>query len=415
MTRRFEKVRGVIEQEISKVILYRLQDPRINLVTVTRVEPSPDLRMAKVYVAIQGDEPSQKKTLNALKHAKGYIQSEMASHLKLKNTPSLTFYLDEARKKSGHVLKLIEEAINEEKNIAENRGSEIMKKLRFGIPKGSLQEATIDMMKNAGYRIYVSSRSYYPTVDDDELSVRLIRPQDMSRYVEKGIIDAGLTGQDWVEEAGSDVRCVEKLVYAKQKLTTVRWVLAVPEDSPVKSVEGLQGKRISTELVNVTKRYLEERNIHAEVEFSHGATEAKAPDLVDAIVELTETGSSLRANNLRIIDTVTESATVFISNHKSWEDPWKKQKIENLAILFQGAIIARNKVGLKMNISNEGLNALLEKLPALRTPTVSTLSGNAGYAVETILDESVVRNIIPELKRVGAEGIIEYPLNKVIL
>lgn len=415
MTRRFEKVRGVIEQEISKVILYRLQDPRINLVTVTRVEPSPDLRMAKVYVAIQGDEPSQKKTLNALKHAKGYIQSEMASHLKLKNTPSLTFYLDEARKKSGHVLKLIEEAINEEKNIAENRGSEIMKKLRFGIPKGSLQEATIDMMKNAGYRIYVSSRSYYPTVDDDELSVRLIRPQDMSRYVEKGIIDAGLTGQDWVEEAGSDVRCVEKLVYAKQKLTTVRWVLAVPEDSPVKSVEGLQGKRISTELVNVTKRYLEDRNIHAEVEFSHGATEAKAPDLVDAIVELTETGSSLRANNLRIIDTVTESATVFISNHKSWEDPWKKQKIENLAILFQGAIIARNKVGLKMNISNEGLNALLEKLPALRTPTVSTLSGNAGYAVETILDESVVRNIIPELKRVGAEGIIEYPLNKVIL
>lgn len=415
MTRRFEKVRGVIEQEISKVILYRLQDPRINLVTVTRVEPSPDLRMAKVYVAIQGDEPSQKKTLNALKHAKGYIQSEMASHLKLKNTPSLTFYLDEARKKSGHVLKLIEEAINEEKNIAENRGSEIMKKLRFGIPKGSLQEATIDMMKNAGYRIYVSSRSYYPTVDDDELSVRLIRPQDMSRYVEKGIIDAGLTGQDWVEEAGSDVRCVEKLLYAKQKLTTVRWVLAVPEDSPVKSVEDLQGKRISTELVNVTKRYLEERNIHAEVEFSHGATEAKAPDLVDAIVELTETGSSLRANNLRIIDTVTESATVFISNHKSWEDPWKKQKIENLAILFQGAIIARNKVGLKMNISNEGLNALLEKLPALRTPTVSPLSGNAGYAVETILDESVVRNIIPELKRVGAEGIIEYPLNKVIL
>ncbi|MEK6766687.1 MAG: ATP phosphoribosyltransferase [Planctomycetota bacterium] len=415
MTRRLEKVRGVIEQEISKVILYKLQDPRINLVTVTRVEPSPDLRVAKVYVAIQGDAPSQKKTLNALKHAKGYIQSEMASHLKLRNTPSLTFYLDEARKKSGHVLDLIEKAINEEKNIAENRGSEIMEKLRFGIPKGSLQEATIGMMKNAGYRVYVSSRSYYPTVDDDELSLRLIRPQDMSRYVEKGIIDAGLTGQDWVEEAGSDVRCVEKLVYAKQKLTTVRWVFAVPEDSPVKSVEDLQGKRISTELVNVTKRYLEERNIHAEVEFSHGATEAKAPDLVDAIVELTETGSSLRANNLRIIDTVTESATVFISNHKSWEDPWKKQKMENLAILFQGAIIARDKVGLKMNISNEGLNALLEKLPALRTPTVSPLSGNAGYAVETILDESVVRNIIPELKRVGAEGIIEYPLNKVIL
>ncbi|MDP6432757.1 MAG: ATP phosphoribosyltransferase [Candidatus Scalindua sp.] len=290
-----------------------------------------------------------------------------------------------------------------------------MKKLRFGIPKGSLQEATIGMMKNAGYRVYVSSRSYYPSVDDEELSVRLIRPQDMSRYVEKGIIDAGLTGQDWVEEAGSDVRCVEKLVYAKQKLTKVRWVFAVPENSPIKSVEDLQGKRISTELVNVTKRYLEEKNIHAEVEFSHGATEAKAPDLVDAIVELTETGSSLRANNLRIIDTVTESATVFISNHKSWEDPWNRKKIENLAILFQGAIIARDKVGLKMNISNEGLNTLLEKLPALRAPTISQLSGNAGYAIETILDESVVRNIIPELKRVGAEGIIEYPLNKVIL
>ena len=290
-----------------------------------------------------------------------------------------------------------------------------MKKLSFGLPKGSLQESTIGMMKNAGYRVHVSSRSYYPSIDDDEMSVRLIRPQDMARYVEKGIIDSGLTGQDWVEEAGADVRCVEKLVYAKQQLTKVRWVLAAPEDSPIKSVEDLQGKRISTELVNVTKRYLEEKGIRAEVEFSHGATEAKAPDLVDAIVELTETGSSLRANKLRIIETVTESATVFITNHKSWEDSWKRQKIENLAILFHGAIIARDKVGLKMNISNEGLDTLLEKLPALRAPTISQLSGDAGYAIETILDESVVRNIIPELKRVGAEGIIEYPLNKVIL
>jgi ATP phosphoribosyltransferase len=290
-----------------------------------------------------------------------------------------------------------------------------MAKLRFGIPKGSLQEATIDMMKKAGYTVYVSSRSYYPTADDDELSVRLIRPQDMSRYIEKEIIDAGLTGQDWVEEAGSDVRCIEKLIYAKQKLTKVRWVFAVPESSPIKSVEDLQGKRIATELVNVTKKYLKERGIQAEVEFSHGATEAKAPDLVDAIVELTETGSSLRANKLRIIDTVIESSTVFIANHKSWEDPWKRQKIENLAILFQGAVIARDKVGLKMNISNEGLNILLEKLPALRKPTISPLTEDAGYAVETILDESVVRNIIPELKRAGAEGIIEYPLNKVVL
>jgi ATP phosphoribosyltransferase len=290
-----------------------------------------------------------------------------------------------------------------------------MAKLRLGIPKGSLQEATVDMMKKAGYGVYVSSRSYYPTVDDDELSVRLIRPQDMSRYVEKEIVDAGLTGQDWVEEASSDVKCVEKLIYAKQKLTKVRWVFAVPENSPIKSVEDLQGKRIATELVNVTKRYLKERGIESEVEFSHGATEAKTPDLVDAIVELTETGSSLRANNLRIIDTVIESTTVFIANHKSWEDPWKRQKIENLAILFQGAIIARDKVGLKMNISNEGINILLEKLPALRKPTISPLAENAGYAIETILDESVVRNIIPELKRVGAEGIIEYPLNKVVL
>jgi len=290
-----------------------------------------------------------------------------------------------------------------------------MKKLRFGIPKGSLQESTIDMMKKAGYRVYVRSRSYYPTVDDEELSVRLIRPQDMSRYVEKEIIDAGLTGQDWVEEAGSDVKCIEKLVYAKQKLTKVRWVFAVPAASPINSVEDLQGKRISTELVNVTRRYLEKKNVQAEVEFSHGATEAKAPDLVDAIVELTETGSSLKANNLRIIDTVIESATVFIANHNSWEDPWKREKIENLAILFQGAIIARDKVGLKMNISNEGLSVLLQKLPALRKPTISPLAENDGYAVETILDESVVRNIIPELKRIGAEGIIEYPLNKVML
>jgi ATP phosphoribosyltransferase len=417
MTRRLEKVKGVIAQEISRVILYKLQDPRIALVSVTRVEPSPDLRMAKVYVAIQGDETSQKYALNALKHAKGFIQSEMASHLRLKNTPVLNFYLDEGKKKGGHVLELIEKAVNEKLNndIAGDRGEVIMEKLCFGIPKGSLQESTISMMKNAGYRVYVSSRSYYPSIDDNEISVRLIRPQDMSRYVENGIIDAGLTGQDWVEEAGSDVRCIEKLVYAKQQLTKVRWVLAVPEDSSINTVEDLQGKRISTELVNVTKKYLDERGIHAEVEFSHGATEAKAPDLVDAIVELTETGSSLKANKLRIIDTVTESVTVFISNHMSWEDPWKRQKIENLAILFHGAIIACDKVGLKMNISKDGLNALLEKLPALRTPTISPLSGDAGYAIETVMDESVVRNIIPELKRAGAEGIIEYPLNKVIL
>ncbi|GJQ58386.1 MAG: ATP phosphoribosyltransferase [Candidatus Scalindua sp. AMX11] len=289
-----------------------------------------------------------------------------------------------------------------------------MKKLHFGIPKGSLQDSTIAMMKNAGYKVYVNSRSYYPTVDDPELAIRLIRPQDMSRYIEKGIIDAGLTGQDWVEEAGSDVKCIEKLVYAKQQLTKVRWVLAVPENSSVQTVKDLHNKRIATELVNVTRNYLKKHSINADVEFSHGATEAKTPDLVDAIVELTETGSSLRANKLRIIDTVTESSTVFIANHTSWEDSWKRQKIESLGLLFQGAIIARDKVGLKMNVATDRLETLLEKLPALRTPTVSHLANDAGYAVETVLDESIVRNIIPELKLLGAEGIIEYPLNKIV-
>ena len=271
------------------------------------------------------------------------------------------------------------------------------------------------MMKRAGYKVRVPQRSYYPSIDDEELEGRLIRPQDMSRYVEKGIIDAGLTGADWVKENGSDVRVVASLVYAKQQLTKVRWVMAVPEDSPIRKVLDLQGKRIATELVNVTRGYLSERGVTAEIEFSHGATEAKAPHLVDAIVELTETGSSLRANNLRILDTVMESTTLFIANHNSWRDPWKKEKIENLAMLFTGAIIAGEKVGLKMNVPNSSLEQVLKKLPALRRPTVSPLAEGAGYAIETVVDESVARRIIPELKRAGAEGIIEYSLNKVIL
>lgn len=290
-----------------------------------------------------------------------------------------------------------------------------MASLILGIPKGSLQEATVEMMKRAGYKVRVPQRSYYPSIDDEELEGRLIRPQDMSRYVEKGIIDAGLTGADWVKENGSDVRVVASLVYAKQQLTKVRWVMAVPEDSPIRKVLDLQGKRIATELVNVTRGYLSERGVTAEIEFSHGATEAKAPHLVDAIVELTETGSSLRANNLRILDTVMESTTLFIANHDSWRDPWKKEKIENLAMLFTGAIIAGEKVGLKMNVPNSSLEQVLKKLPALRRPTVSPLAEGAGYAIETVIDESVARRIIPELKRAGAEGIIEYSLNKVIL
>lgn len=290
-----------------------------------------------------------------------------------------------------------------------------MNKLCLGLPKGSLQEATIDMMKKAGYTVHVNSRSYYPTIDDDEISVRLVRPQDMSRYVEKGIVDVGLTGADWVKEAGSDIKIVVSLIYAKQQLTKVKWVLAVPENSAIQSVADLQGKKIATELVNVTRQYLAERGVVADIEFSHGATEAKAPDLVDAIVELTETGSSLRANRLRIVETIMESSTLLIANHSAWKDEWKRTKIENLAVLFEGAIIAREKVGLKMNVPNGSLDQVLKILPALRKPTISTLAEGAGYAIETVLDETIARRITPELKRAGAEGIIEYPLNKVIL
>ena len=289
-----------------------------------------------------------------------------------------------------------------------------MPKLILGIPKGSLQQSTCEMMERAGFIVRTSSRSYYPAINDDELQGRLVRPQDMSRYVEKGVIDAGLTGADWVAENDSNVTVVTNLVYAKQQLTKVRWVIAVPEDSAIQTPNDLKGKRIATELVNVTNKYLKERGISAEVEFSHGATEAKAPYLVDAIVELTETGSSLRANKLRIVDTVIESATQFIINNDSWKDPWKREKAENLAMLFSGAITARQKVGLKMNVPSDCLEAVLKKLPAMRNPTVSSLAEGSGYAVETITDEIVARSIIPELKRAGAEGIIEYPLNKVI-
>jgi ATP phosphoribosyltransferase len=271
------------------------------------------------------------------------------------------------------------------------------------------------MMSKAGYRVEVRSRSYYPVVDDEGLTVRLIRPQDMSRFVEEGILDAGLTGADWVAENDSDVKMVKKLVYAKQELVPVRWVVAVAEDSDIQSVDQLEGKRISTELVNVTRKYLEERGIKASIEFSHGATETKVPDLVDAIVELTETGSSLRANNLRVVDTVMESTTWLIACRETWEDEAKREKIENLGMLFQGAMRAQSKVGLKLNVEADDLERVLDLLPALRKPTVNSLAHESGYAVETILDEKIARDLIPDLKRAGAEGIIEYPLNKVVI
>ncbi|HOX38258.1 MAG TPA: ATP phosphoribosyltransferase [Candidatus Brocadiia bacterium] len=287
--------------------------------------------------------------------------------------------------------------------------------LKLGIPKGSLQDATVEVMAKAGWMVQISRRSYYPTVDDPELELRLIRPQDMSRFVELGIADAGLTGRDWVLENNSGVQEVCALEYAKQSLAPIRWVLAVPENSPVESVRDLEGKRIATELVNVTREYLCRNGVDAEVEFSHGATEAKAPDLVDAIVELTETGSTIKAHKLRIVDVVMESMTVLIANEESWKDAWKREKIENLRMLLEGAMVGRRKVGLKMNVPAAQLKSVVEILPALRQPTVSTLSGDGGYAVETVLDEKQARSLIPLLKRRGAEGIIEFPLNKVVL
>jgi ATP phosphoribosyltransferase len=290
-----------------------------------------------------------------------------------------------------------------------------MNTLVFAIPKGSLQDSTVALLGKAGYSVRVRGRSYYPSIDDEEIRARLVRPQDMPRFVEKGVIDCGLTGADWVAENESDVVGVLELAYARQELVPVRWVVAVPEDSDIRTVEDLQGRTVSTELVHVTRRFLAERGVEAEVEFSHGATETKVPDLVDAIVELTETGASLEANRLRIVDTVMESSTRLIASHAAWDDPWKKTKIENLAMLLQGAMLGQSKVGLKMNVPADCLNKVLSLLPALRNPTVSSLADESGYAVDTVLDETVARNLIPRLKRAGAEGIIEYPLNKVVL
>ena len=293
----------------------------------------------------------------------------------------------------------------------------IMKKkqvLRFGLPKGSLQEATIEKMAKAGFNITVSSRSYIPYVDDEELEIRLIRAQEISRYVEHGYLDCGITGHDWVQENGSKVHEVGEFQFNKATRQTARWVLAVPEDSPIRSVKDLHGKRIATELVHQTRKYLRRHKVKAEVEFSWGATEMKAHELVDAIVDITETGSSLRANKLRIVDTLLSSTPRLIANHAAWKDSWKRQKIETLALLLKGALEAETKVGLKMNIAQKNLASLLKTLPALRNPTISNLSLEGWVAVETIIDEHIVRELIPALKAAGAEGIIEYPLNKVV-
>src|ERR1044071_2938671 len=286
--------------------------------------------------------------------------------------------------------------------------------LRFGLPKGSLQEATIEKMAKAGFNISVSSRSYLPYVDDEELEIRLIRAQEISRYVEHGYLDCGITGHDWVQENGSDVHEVGEFLFSKATRQPARWVLCVPENSPINSVKDLRGKRIATEVVNLTKKYLRQHKGKAGVEVSWGATEVKAHELVDAIVEITETGSSLRANKLRIVDTLLYSTPRLIANHTSWKSSWKRQKIETLALLLKGAMEAEAKVGLKMNIAQKNLDFLLKTLPALRNPTISSLSQKGWVAVETIIDEHIVRELIPALKAAGAEGIIEYPLNKVV-
>lgn len=286
--------------------------------------------------------------------------------------------------------------------------------LKLGLPKGSLQESTFRLFKKAGYAISVSGRAYVPTIDDPELSGLLIRAQEMARYVADGVLDCGLTGRDWVLEQGSDVVEVCELRYAKAGLRPVRWVLAVPIDSKIKKLKDLNGKRIATELVHFTKQYLEKRKIKASVEFSWGATEVKPPVLADAIVELTETGSSLKANNLRIVATLLESVTVLVANKKSWNNPAKKKKIENMALLLKGAIAAEEKVGLKMNVPSDALKKVIKALPALHTPTVNSLADTGWHSVEVIVDEKIVRDILPGLKAAGASGIVEYPLNKVI-
>jgi ATP phosphoribosyltransferase len=286
--------------------------------------------------------------------------------------------------------------------------------LQLGIPKGSLQKSTIDIFAKAGYKISVSSRSYYPVIDDDEIECMLIRAQEMARYVEEGILDAGLTGQDWIRETEASVEEVEELVYGKVGKNTLKWVLAVPENSPIKSVKDLEGKRVATEVIGLTNRYLEKHGVKATVEFSWGATEVKPPRLADAIVEITETGSSLRANHLRVIDIVCTSNTWLIANKDAWKDDFKRQKIEKLALLLKSVLAAESKVGLMMNVREQDVDEVIKILPALNKPTVSHLVNSDWVALNTVVEEKTVRQIIPELLAKGAEGIIEYSLNKVV-
>ncbi len=289
-----------------------------------------------------------------------------------------------------------------------------MKKLILGLPAGSLQQSTMDIFKKAGFNVYVHDRSYFPYIDDEEIECILIRAQEIPRYVQEGVLDTGISGKDWIMENRADVVEAAEFRYSRQGLRPVKLVLAVPENSPIKHVEDLQGKKIATELVEVTKQFLKQRNVEAAVEFSWGATEVKPPVLVDAIAELTETGRSLKANNLRIIETVLESTPRFIVNKESWQDEWKKNKIEYIITLLQGAMLAEEKVGLKMNINKKNLPKVLSLLPALRKPTISALQDDTWVAVETVIDEKMVRTLVYKLKEAGAEGIIEYSLNKII-
>ena len=289
-----------------------------------------------------------------------------------------------------------------------------MSRLRLGIPKGSLQDSTVELFAKAGWRISISSRSYYPAIDDPEIECMMVRAQEMARYVESGALDAGLTGKDWIMESGADVDEIAELVYSKTGLGRVRWVLAVAEDSPVKSVRDLEGKVIATEAVKMTEKYLAKNNVKARVEFSWGATEVKVPQLADAIVEVTETGSSLRANHLRVVDTLLESATWLIANRAASKESWKCEKIQHMAMLLQGAINAYSRVGLMLNVRRDDLEKVLAALPALRNPTVAQLSDSGWCAINTIVEETTVRQLIPKLKAAGAEGIVEYPLNKVV-
>lgn len=286
--------------------------------------------------------------------------------------------------------------------------------LRIGLPSGSLMEQTLALFAKAGFSVSGAGRSYRPAIDDPELVVRLLRAQEISRYVEEGFLDCGITGRDWVAENGSDVASLCDLPYSKASSAPTRWVVVVPEDSPVRSVEELAGKRVATEAVGLTKEFFRRRGVDAEVEFSWGATEVKVPDLVDAIVDITETGSSLRANKLRIVETIMESYPVFIANREAYSDEWKRGKMDRVVLLLQGALAARGRVGLKMNLPQGSLQNLLEQLPSLRNPTVSPLANDGWVAVETVIDEKIVREIIPQLKALGAEGIIEFPLNKLV-